>query len=195
GLHARGRGLGLRDRRAGAAQLLQQPRRRDARHDRALRLAPRGPAGRVGQARRPRAARMILRRREARRARIEIVPMIDVVFFLLVFFMMASLSMAVYGGLPVNLPQAATGQGAAARSRSVTIDREGRAFLNREPVAVAELEGRVRPMLQGNPTLAIVINADGDAAHHHVVAVLDALRLAGVSRMAIAVAPLPETRR
>ena len=50
-------------------------------------------------------------------------------------------------------------------------------------------------MLQGNPALAIVINADGDAAHHHVVAVLDALRLAGVSRMAIAVAPLPETPR
>ena len=60
---------------------------------------------------------MILRRRESRRARIEIVPMIDVVFFLLVFFMMASLSMAVYGGLPVNLPQAATGQVAACRDR------------------------------------------------------------------------------
>jgi biopolymer transport protein ExbD len=138
---------------------------------------------------------VILRRREARRARIEIVPMIDVVFFLLVFFMMASLSMAVYGGLPVNLPQAATGQVAPAETASVTIDREGRVFLNREPVAVAELEGRVRPILRGNPALAIVINADGDAAHHHVVAVLDALRLAGVSRMAIAVAPLPEPRR
>jgi biopolymer transport protein ExbD len=67
---------------------------------------------------------MKLRRRESRRARIEIVPMIDVVFFLLVFFMMASLSMAVYAGLPVNLPQAATGQVAASETASDTIDRE-----------------------------------------------------------------------
>ena len=53
---------------------------------------------------------------------------------------------------------------------------------------------RVRQLLQGNPALAIVINADGDASHRHVVAVLDALRLAGVSRMAIAVTPTSEAR-
>ena len=137
---------------------------------------------------------MILRRHEARRARIEIVPMIDVVFFLLVFFMMASLSMAVYSGLPVNLPHAATGHVAPSETASVTVDREGHAYLNREPVAVADLEPRLRPMLQSNPALAIVINADGDASHRYVVAVLDALRLAGVSRMAIAVAPTSETQ-
>ena len=136
---------------------------------------------------------MRLRRRESHRARIEIVPMIDVVFFLLVFFMMASLSMTVYAGLPVNLP-AATGQVAASETASVTIDHDGHAYLNREPVAMADLDQRVRQLLQGNPALAIVINADGDAAHRHVVAVLDALRLAGVSRMAIAVTPTSEAR-
>jgi biopolymer transport protein ExbD len=135
-----------------------------------------------------------LRRRESRRARIEIVPMIDVVFFLLVFFMMASLSMAVYAGLPVNLPRAASGQVAASETASVTIDHDGHAYLNREPVAMADLDQRVRQLLQGNPALAFVINADGDAAHRHVVAVLDALRLAGVSRMAIAVTPTSEAR-
>jgi biopolymer transport protein ExbD len=137
---------------------------------------------------------MIVRRTEPRRARIEIVPMIDVVFFLLVFFMMASLSMSVYGGLPVNLPRAATGQVSAAETASVTVDREGHAFLNREPVPPAALEARARALLQANPTLAVVINADGDAVHRHVVAVLDALRLAGVSRMAIAVAPAESMR-
>ncbi len=137
---------------------------------------------------------MNFRRHEPRRARIEIVPMIDVVFFLLVFFMMASLSMAVYAGLPVNLPQAATGQVAASETASVTVDREGHAYLNREPLAMADVDQRVRRLLQGNPLLAIVINADGDASHRHVVAVLDALRLAGVSRMAIAVTPASEAR-
>jgi biopolymer transport protein ExbD len=137
---------------------------------------------------------VIVRRVEPRRARIEIVPMIDVVFFLLVFFMMASLSMAVYGGLPVNLPRAATGQVAAAETASVTVNREGHAFLNREPVPLAGLEARARALLQENPSLAVVINADGEAAHRHVVAVLDALRLAGVSRMAIAVTPVEGAR-
>lgn len=137
---------------------------------------------------------MKLRRRESRRARIEIVPMIDVVFFLLVFFMMASLSMAVYAGLPVSLPQAATGQVAASETASVTIDREGHAYLNREPVAMSDLDQRVRGLLQSNPAIAMVINADAEAAHRHVVAVLDALRLAGVSRMAIAVTPTSDAR-
>jgi biopolymer transport protein ExbD len=137
---------------------------------------------------------MKLRRRQSRRARIEIVPMIDVVFFLLVFFMMASLSMTVYAGLPVNLPQAATGQAAASETASVTIDREGHAYLNREPVTMGDLDQRVRGLLQRNPAIAMVINADAEAAHRHVVAVLDALRLAGVSRMAIAVTPASPAR-
>ena len=124
-----------------------------------------------------------------KRARIEIIPLIDTVFFLLVFFMMASLSMAVYHGLPVNLPRAATGQPAMTDSASVTIDRDGRTFVDREVVALASLGERVRARLQGNPTLAVIVNADGEVAHHHVVDVLDALRAAGVARMAIAVAP------
>jgi len=137
---------------------------------------------------------MRLRRRAARRARIEIVPMIDVVFFLLVFFMMASLSMAVYAGLPVSLPRAATGQVAPSETAAVTVDHLGHAYLNREPVAMADLDQRMRRLLEGNPALAIVINADGDASHRDVVAVLDALRLAGASRMAIAVTPTSQTR-
>jgi biopolymer transport protein ExbD len=137
---------------------------------------------------------MIVRVAEPRRARIEIVPMIDVVFFLLVFFMMASLSMAVYGGLPVNLPRAATGQMSAAETASVTVDRDGRAFLNREPVPIAALEAPARTLLQQSPALAVVVNAYAEAAHRHVVAVLDALRLAGVSRKGIAVAPVEAAR-
>ena len=94
----------------------------------------------------------------------------------------------------MNLPQAATGQVAPSETASVTVDREGHANLNREPLAVADLEPRVRLLLQSNPALAIVINADGDASHRYVVAMLDALRVAGVSRMAIAVTPTSEAR-
>ena len=64
---------------------------------------------------------MVLRSRVPRRARIEIIPMIDVVFFLLVFFMMASLAMTIYQGLPVNLPEAASGQKNNAETASITL--------------------------------------------------------------------------
>ena len=124
-----------------------------------------------------------------KKARIEIIPLIDTVFFLLVFFMMASLSMAVYHGLPVNLPRASTGQTTTADRASVTVDRDGRTSLDREPLALGALTDRVRARLATNPTLAVVINADGETSHHHVVDVLDALRASGVSRMAIAVTP------
>jgi biopolymer transport protein ExbD len=124
-----------------------------------------------------------------KKARIEIIPLIDTVFFLLVFFMMASLSMAIYHGMPVNLPQAASGRQAVAESASVTVDREGRTFVNHDPVPLPGLGERVSSLVRTNPSLAIIINADGDVTHRHVVDVLDTLRTAGISRMAIAVHP------
>jgi biopolymer transport protein ExbD len=132
---------------------------------------------------------MILRRRERQRARIEIIPMIDVVFFLLVFFMMASLSMTVYRGLPVNLPRAATGTTPPAETAAITVARDGQAYLDREPVTRAVLGERLRGLVGANPTLAIVITADEAVAHGHVVDVLDEVRTAGVLRMAIGIRP------
>ena len=133
---------------------------------------------------------MKLVRAAPKKARIEIVPLIDTVFFLLVFFMMSSLSMAIYRGMPVNLPGAATGQPQATnKTTSITIDREGRTFIEREPVDLAAIGPRVQSLAQTTPELAVVINADGDVTHRHVVDVLDALRTSGVSRMAIAVNP------
>jgi biopolymer transport protein ExbD len=74
---------------------------------------------------------MRIQRRSSKKARIEIIPMIDTIFFLLVFFMISTLSMAQYRGMPVNLPKAASGQQAPAESAAVTIDKEGRLFLKR----------------------------------------------------------------
>ena len=132
---------------------------------------------------------MIIRRRERRRARIEIIPMIDVVFFLLVFFMMASLSMTVYRGMPVNLPRASTGTTPPAESAAVTVARDGQAYLEHQPVTRAVLGERLRGMVAANPSVAIIITADEAVAHGRVVDVLDEVRKAGVTRMAIAIRP------
>jgi biopolymer transport protein ExbD len=134
-----------------------------------------------------------LARRPPRRARIEIIPMIDTVFFLLVFFMMASLAMTVYRGLPVNLPHAASGAAAVPDNASVTVTRDGGTYLGREPVPVTGLAGALRPLVAANPNLAVIVNADAEVVHGQVVAVLDAVREAGATRLAIAITP--ERRR
>jgi len=134
---------------------------------------------------------MIVRRRERARARIEIIPMIDVVFFLLVFFMMASLSMTVYRGMPVNLPRASTGTAPPAETAAITVTRDGQTYLDHQPMTRAMLGERLRGLVDANPAVAIVITADEAVTHGRVVDVLDEVRTAGVTRMAIAIRPEP----
>jgi biopolymer transport protein ExbD len=136
-----------------------------------------------------------LPRREPRKARIEIIPMIDTVFFLLVFFMMASLAMATYRGMPVNLPRAETGQATRDDRAAITLARDGQTYLNSEPTTSAALGGRLRGLLSANPNLVVMINADGDVQHRRVVEVVDVARTAGVAKVAIAVVPGESGRR
>jgi biopolymer transport protein ExbD len=123
------------------------------------------------------------------KARIEIIPMIDVIFFLLVFFMISTLSMTVNRGLPVNLPTAATSQKEVGDNLDLTLTQDGKLFLNREPIALQELGQRVKAAMAADAKLVVVINADGQSRHSSVIEVLDELRGAGVSRLAIAVKP------
>jgi biopolymer transport protein ExbD len=132
---------------------------------------------------------MRLQRRSIKKARIEIIPMIDTIFFLLVFFMISTLSMTQFRGMAVNLPKAAAGQQAPAESTAVTIAADARIFLDKEPVDHAELSEGLRRRLAANPDLLVVINADDGVAHGRVVAVMDIARAANVARMAIAVKP------
>ena len=130
---------------------------------------------------------MKLARPAPRKARIEIIPLIDTVFFLLVFFMMASLSMTVYRGVPVSLPKAASGQVEPHDTAAVTVDRDGRTYLNREVVDVAALPNALHELVAARPDLVVVVSADEHVAHGRVVEAMDAVRAAGVGRLAIAV--------
>lgn len=132
---------------------------------------------------------MKLLRHAPQKARIEIIPMIDTVFFLLVFFMMASLSMAVYRGMPVNLPAAASGQHALQEHASLTVTKEGRLYLNKQTILLETLPDALKALLADNPNLAIILNADEGVPHGRVVEAMDAARGAGVGRLAIAVKP------
>lgn len=137
---------------------------------------------------------MRIQRRSLKKARIEIIPMIDTIFFLLVFFMISTLSMAQYTGMPVNLPKVASGQQAPAESAAITIDKAGRLFLNRQAIDKSALGDSLQQQLAKNPDLLVVINADDVVEHGQVVEVMDIARGANVAKMAIAVKPKEQTR-
>ncbi len=131
---------------------------------------------------------MKLAPRPIKKARIEIIPMIDTVFFLLVFFMMASLSMTVYKGMTLSLPKASSGENRRDRV-NISVTRDGVIYLDRERVEPAQLTERLRALREQEPEVVVVISADGEVTHKHVVEAMDAARTAGVVKMAIAVRP------
>ncbi len=138
---------------------------------------------------------MRIRRRPVEKARIELIPMIDTMAFLLVFFMIASLAMSRQAGLPVALPAAdsADAQTWGDRALVLTLERDGDLFLDKDPVEWATLAERVSERLAGRPELVVVINADEEARHREVVAAMDAVKQAGAANMVIPTRPHAET--
>ena len=124
--------------------------------------------------------------RQHRRGRIEIIPMIDVMFFLLVTFMLASLSMQNLHSLAVNLPK---GSAAAMQPKTpvtLTITRDSRMFLDDTPVTIETLAATLKPMLKG-PDSSIIVAADSAALHGITVQAMIQARNAGAQHFLIAV--------
>lgn len=121
-----------------------------------------------------------------KRARIEIIPMIDTMFFLLVFFMIATLSMTVMRGVPVNLPKAEAVKKDLKEDVSITISKDGRVYLDKREVGIPELRGTLVGRVYANPDTLVIVNADEEVMHGRVVEIIDEIKLAGVTRLAIA---------
>lgn len=117
---------------------------------------------------------------------INIVPMIDVIFAILTFFIMSSLYLSRSEGLAVNLPQASTVQTQPPAQITVTIDQQGRLALNRQPIELDALEAGVRQLLQPNQEALVVLNADKAVNHGQVVEVMDRVRQIKGAKLAIA---------
>lgn len=107
---------------------------------------------------------------------INIVPMIDVVFAILTFFIMSSLFLSRSEGLPVNLPQAQTAQSQNQSKMTVTIDEQGNVFLDRQPIQIEDLAAQVTALVGQQQEQLVVINADEKVEHGQVIAVMDQLR-------------------
>jgi biopolymer transport protein ExbD len=117
---------------------------------------------------------------------INLVPMIDVIFAILAFFIVSTLYLTRSEGLPVNLPTAATAQTLRTAQINLTIDSDGEMALNRQPIALEELQDAVRSIIEPNSESLVVINADARVPHGRVVSVIDRLNQIQGVRLAIA---------
>jgi len=115
-----------------------------------------------------------------------IVPMMDVVFSILTFFIMSTLFLTRSEGLSVNLPQAATAKQQQQTRIAVTIKPDGQLALNKQPIQVSQLETGVRSLIQANQSSIVVINADEKVEHRYVIAAMDQIRKIQGVKMAIA---------
>jgi biopolymer transport protein ExbD len=127
----------------------------------------------------------ILRRKPVEDAEIIVIPMIDVMMFLLFFFMVASLAMVVQAGLPVNLPKASTSTEHSSQNVTITIMRDNSIHLNTKLVELNALRGELERLHLTDNDL-VIINGDKMVTHGLVVAAMDEARKAGISRFAIA---------
>lgn len=130
--------------------------------------------------------------RSKKRARIEIIPLIDIIFFLLATFVMVSLSMVKNKAIPVNLPAASTGAPQEREdSATVSINAAGDLFFNKQPVDAPHLEDALKQLLAQNPDSRIFINGDTKAEFGKAIAVLDEARKLGITKVAIETQPKP----
>ena len=120
-----------------------------------------------------------------RRARIEIIPMIDVMMFLLVFFVLISINVLPALGLKITPPTSGNPDKIVERTRlTVGIDRDGRTFLDGRPIEIADLPERLKAAsAASDKSLAVVVTGDEAAALQNLVSVMDALKIAGVPSM------------
>lgn len=126
------------------------------------------------------------RRRSVAAPGIDLTPMVDVVFLLVIFFMVSTTFITLETGLPVDLPQAQSAQVQPSDLPTVTVTRDERVFLAGAEVPIAELAVLVQASLEATGLTTVVLRADESVRYGFVVEVMDLIKRAGAQRIAIA---------
>ena len=123
-------------------------------------------------------------------AAINVTPLVDVVLVLLIILMVTASYVADKDSIPMELPKAATGDNSTVPSTlSVSIDKDGRFYLDAQQLTLEQMRGRVREAYNKDHETRAVIAADGRVSHSEVVKVIDLLRQEKVTKFAINVRP------
>ena len=121
----------------------------------------------------------------SKRPRIEMLPLIDIVFLLLVFFIYAMLSMAVHRGLPVELPISSTTKIEKTAPVSVTLKQDGSIYIDKIRTKLDELEKYLRDLDVMKKNAGVLLFADRSVSYQELFRVMDQIRTAGISRISL----------
>lgn len=124
--------------------------------------------------------------RETKQPDLNIIPMIDIMFFLLVFFMLSTMYMVEQKTIPVNLPQATSATIDNKTNFTVTLKDDGSIYLEDQQTDIQTLLMQTTKEQKNNPSFAIIIRADKDINYDKVVSFIDTLKKAGITRFGLA---------
>ena len=120
-----------------------------------------------------------------KKPRIEMLPLIDIVFLLLVFFIYAMLSMAVHRGMPVKLPSSTSADIDKNNTVSVTLKEDGTLYLNKEKVSMDELRKSLMLLSPDKKKEGLLLFADGASLYQSLFNVMDEIRHAGIINISL----------
>ena len=119
------------------------------------------------------------------KARIEIIPLIDIMFFLLASFMMVSLSQVHMKGMKVNLPTGISGQTQNKREYvSLSVDKDGEIYFDNTPMEPNQVYDPMVKIHQTSPGAKIFIRGDRDTYHGDIIRLIEQVRAAGFYKIA-----------
>ena len=120
------------------------------------------------------------------RPQLMIIPMIDIIFFLLVFFMMSMLSMVVQKSMPLTLPQAESAKVSMTRNIPVTITADGGIYYERDLMSLRDLTARLTEDVAHGEDISVILRGDAAASYGTVVQVMDVVKRLGIEKVYIA---------
>jgi biopolymer transport protein ExbD len=125
-----------------------------------------------------------------KKARIEIIPLIDIMFFLLASFMLASLSMMRLQSIKMDLPTATVAKRDFKPDIvNVGVRKDGQLFLDKKEINMVDLQNFLSNRYRINTNVPVYISGDKDATHGMVISVLDLVRRQGIQKVSFAIAP------
>jgi len=120
-----------------------------------------------------------------RKIRIEMIPLIDIMFLLLVFFIYAMLSMAVHRGLPINLPISSSAEIDKKLVLSITVKADGSVYLDKSPVILSNLTRRLEIEAEEHKEPGVLLFADQTLPYQKLFQVLDKIKMAGLEKISL----------
>ncbi|MGE0268915.1 MAG: ExbD/TolR family protein [Candidatus Omnitrophota bacterium] len=127
---------------------------------------------------------------QPQRSRMEMMPLIDSFFLILVYFIYAFLSMSVHKGISLDLPRASTAVSDRSEHCAVSVNKEGRLFIDKQPVSRTDLKRNLKSLFEKDrDAFSLYIFGDVDAPHGDVVYILNTARELGIEKVLIETNP------